>query len=59
MRNISDLGDLENGLAEDDCAICMCNLATNVNEQAEAIDGPNLVYMLTPCGHKFHKPCLR
>lgn len=44
----------------DDCAICMCGLNITVDDNAEATeDCNNTLYMRTPCGHKFHKPCLK
>lgn len=53
---------------QDDCAICMANLRQGSTEEwPEFTDKPafnyyikkmKTHYMITPCNHKFHVPCL-
>lgn len=53
-------GESKESFETDDCAICMSPLTQEINDENEATENQwNSLYMLTPCNHKFHKPCLR
>ncbi len=58
-RNLEE-SDLEEG--ETECCICLNGLGTMDTSEPEG-EGNNgyrrIVYMQTPCGHKFHTECLK
>ena len=55
-RSDEDLTAPESGLGE--CVICMSSLLYDPHLEQNQVQQFAKIYMLTPCTHRFHKPCL-